>query len=431
MSGALSALLPMLARIEAEEARLSAFTCLAVDEARAQAAALDALPPARRGPLHGMVLSVKDIIDVAGMPTTAASFSRLGHVATADAPVVARLRAAGAIILGKANCHEYAFGGPAFDLPFPPARNPWDDRLFPGGSSSGSAVGVAAGFCHASIGTDTAGSIRLPAHHCGTVGLKLGRRPEWLQGVLPLSPSLDSIGPLALSVAHCAAVWRVLAPAEAEAPPPRLAIPEAEWLEALGCGPESRAAFVRACEAARAAGLDPRPVPLPPLAAFHAAGSVVMMAEVAATHAAAVRASYHGFGTVFRSRALLGERIPPRLHARALARCAALAEGVAGALDGAALLLPGATDGPGPLAAVDRFYFLKAPNLNIVANCIGAPALSLPVPRDAARRPFGVQILGPSGGETTLLALGARLEAALAHPHRVPRAERDAEASSC
>lgn len=419
----------MLARIGAHEGRLSAFTRVMDGQAREQAAALDALPAARRGPLHGLVVSVKDIIDVAGVPTTAASFSRLDRVAGRDAPLVARLRQAGAVIVGKANCHEFAFGGPAFDLPFPPARNPWDDRLFPGGSSSGSGVSVAAGFCHASIGTDTAGSIRLPASHCGTVGLKLGRRPDLLEGVLALSPSLDSVGPLALSVAHCAAIWRVLVPDAPPAtppgalpatPPPRLVVPDADWLSALGCCPESRAAYARALDAARAEGFEPVPVPLPPLAEFHAAGSVVMMAEVAASHAGHVRAAFLRHGEVFRSRALLGERIPPRLHALALERCAGLEARLAGILDGAALLLPGYPVGPGPLATVDKFYFLQSPNLNILANCIGAPVLSLPVLRDAARRPFGIQLLGGRDAEPQLLALGARLEARLAYPHRLP-----------
>ncbi len=410
----------MLARIDAHEGRLAAFTCVMEEQARERAAALDALPVAGRGPLHGLVLSVKDIIDVAGVPTTAASFSRLDHLAGRDAPLVARLRQAGAVILGKANCHEYAFGGPAFDLPFPPARNPWDDRLFPGGSSSGSGVSVAAGFCHASIGTDTAGSIRLPAHHCGTVGLKLGRRPDLLDGVLPLGPSLDSVGPLALSVADCAAIFRVLVPDAAAPARAGLAIPEAGWLSALDCCPESRAAFARACDAARAEGHEPTPIPLPPLEAFHAAGSVVMMAEVARAYAGPVRARWHRHGEVFRARALLGERIPQRLYRDALARCAALEARMAAALDGMALLLPGSAQGAGPLATVDRFYFLQKPNLNILANCIGAPALSLPVFRDAARRPFGVQILAAQGAEPQLLALGARLEARLAYPHALP-----------
>ena len=409
-----------LARINAHERRLSAFTLVMADVARADAARLDALPPEARGPLHGMVISVKDIIDVAGVATTAASASRLSRVPAGDAPLVARLRAAGAVIVGKANCHEYAFGGPAFDLPFPPARNPWDDSLFPGGSSSGSGVGVAAGFCEASIGTDTAGSIRLPSSHCGVVGLKLSHRPELLQGVLALAPSLDSVGPLARSVADCAAIFRVLVPDAADTPAPGLAVPDAAWLDGLGCEAASRAAFLRACDACRAAGMAPEVVALPPLPAFHAAGSVAMMAEVAATHAAAVRADFTRYGEVFRNRALLGEAVPASAHAHALVQCAALAGQVARALAGRALLLPGAPIGPVPLAAVDKFYFLRSPNLNIIANCIGAPALSLPVLRDGARRPFGIQLLGGAGTEAGLLALGARLEGLLVCPPEAP-----------
>ena len=201
----------LLSRIARHEERLSAFTRVMADEARRQAAVLDALDPAERGPLHGMVVSIKDIIDVEGVATTCGSRSRLDRVAERDATLVARLRHAGAVVIGKANCHEFAFGGPAFDLPFPPARNPWDDELFPGGSSSGSGVSVAAGFCHASIGSDTAGSIRLPSSHCGIVGLKIGNGRVPLDGMCALSPSLDSVGPMALSVADCAAIYDVIA----------------------------------------------------------------------------------------------------------------------------------------------------------------------------------------------------------------------------
>ncbi|NRC56691.1 amidase [Mesorhizobium sediminum] len=204
-----------LAHIARHDGTVSAFIHVMADEAGQQAAMLDALDPDSRGPLHGMILSVKDIIDVAGTSTTCGSHSRLDRPAECDALLVERLRKAGAVIIGKANCHEFAFGGPAFDLPFPPARNPWDSDLFPGGSSSGSGVSVAAGFCHASIGSDTAGSIRLPSSHCGIVGLKCSRDSVPLDGVTPLSPSLDSVGPMARSVADCAAIYEVMASKEA------------------------------------------------------------------------------------------------------------------------------------------------------------------------------------------------------------------------
>lgn len=417
----------LLSRIARHEERLSAFTRVMADEARRQAAMLDALDPAERGPLHGMAVSIKDIIDVEGVATTCGSRSRLDRVAARDATLVARLRRAGAVIIGKANCHEFAFGGPAFDLPFPPARNPWDDELFPGGSSSGSGVSVAAGFCHASIGSDTAGSIRLPSSHCGIVGLKIGSGRAPLDGVCALSPSLDSVGPMALSVAHCEAIYNVIADGnagvveKAQDAAPCLAIPEPEWIAALGCSPDSLAAYERACAIFRADGIAVSTVPLPSLRAIHAASSVVMMREVADGFAAEVRHGYPSFGEVFRNRVLLGERIPGRAYRLALRQCRRLAGEIARTLDGAcALLLPGYPVGPTPLATVDKFYFLQRENLNVVANCVGAPTLSLPVLRDAARRPLGIQLMGGDGGEPRLLALGRRLERLLAYPHQLP-----------
>lgn len=418
-----------LARIARHDGTVSAFIHVMADEARQQAAELDALGPAERGPLHGMVVSVKDIIDVAGAATTCGSRSRLNRVAVRDAALVERLRNAGAVIIGKANCHEFAFGGPAFDLPFPPARNPWDHNLFPGGSSSGSGVSVAAGFCHASIGSDTAGSIRLPSSHCGIVGLKCSTKRIPLEGVTRLSPSLDSVGPMARSAADCAALYEVMSgtPSRtaATADMPVLAVPEDAWLESLECQPDVVEAYRKACEIFSANGFELRAVSLPSLPAIHAASAVVMMREVADLYADEVRRNYAGFGELFRNRALLGEKISDRHYRAALARCAEFTGNLEATLHGASavLLLPAYPVGPTPLAAVDKFYFLARPNLNSIANCAGMPTLSLPVLRDSARRPLGIQLMGGRGEESGLLAVGERLEKLLAYPHQIPFAD--------
>lgn len=412
----------MLARIAAHEPALSGFTRVMGDAALDTARRLDRLATARRGPLHGMVVSIKDIIDVQGVVTSGCSHSRLsGPAAGRDAPLVARLRAAGAVIIGKANCHEFAFGGPAFDLPFPPARNPWDVSLFPGGSSSGSGVTVAAGFCDASIGTDTAGSVRLPASHCGVVGLKLAHGTVPMAGVHPLSPALDSIGPLAGSVADCVRLAQVLTGAgltmgglpDGTEGGARLLVPEEAWLAELGCEDAAHAATMQAQDAATGCGLAPVPVALPALHAIHAAASVLMLHEVARGFGRAVRADFARFGEVFRNRALLGEAVTPADCRRARAQCAGLARALDAAIGNDVLMLPGSAQGPTPLVTVDKFYFLARPNLNIIANCAGLPVLSLPVLRDAARRPFGVQLLARRGNEARLVDLGRRLEAVL------------------
>lgn len=154
----------------------------------------------RRGPLHGIPFAVKDNIDVAGYRTTCHSYASSHDLAAQDSVIVTRLRSAGAIYMGKLALHEFAFGAPTFDTPFPPARNPWNREYQPGGSSTGCGVAVAAGFIPFSIGTDTGGSVRNPAGFCGIVGLKPTYELLPRKGVFPLSFTLDHVGPLARSV---------------------------------------------------------------------------------------------------------------------------------------------------------------------------------------------------------------------------------------
>src|SRR5712671_1063381 len=192
-----------LQRIEADNPRLNAFILVMAEEARRQAREADReLAAGRdRGALHGVPISVKDIFDVRGVPTTAASRVREGHVADRDAPAVAHLRQAGAVIIGKANLHEFAFGT---------TRNPHDPSRSPGGSSGGSAASVAAGMALASIGTDTGGSIRIPAAACGIVGLKPSLGEVSTDGVVPLSRTMDHVGPLTQTVSDACLVYHAL-----------------------------------------------------------------------------------------------------------------------------------------------------------------------------------------------------------------------------
>ena len=171
-----------------------------------------------RGPLHGVPVGIKDIIDMAGQPTTCHSKVLLKNVARKDAEVISRLRAAGAIMMGKLSLHEFAIGGPSFDLPFPPARNPWNTNHHPGGSSSGSGTALAAGFLPIALGTDTGGSIRNPAGTCGVVGLKPTYGLVSRRGVFPLAFSLDHIGPMTRSVRDIALALDVLAGHDAQDP---------------------------------------------------------------------------------------------------------------------------------------------------------------------------------------------------------------------
>src|SRR5438105_8023658 len=163
-----------LARIEKLDGRLHSFICVLADRARADARAAETEIAAGRyrGPLHGIPIGLKDIYETAGVATTGHSKVMQDHVPAADGFSVARLRTAGAVVVGKLATHEFAFGGPSFDLPWPPARNPWDTTRFTGGSSSGTGASVAAGLVLGGTGSDTGGSIRGPAAYCGLAGIK-------------------------------------------------------------------------------------------------------------------------------------------------------------------------------------------------------------------------------------------------------------------
>ena len=203
----------LLARIEQLDPKLNVFIHLDADSAldAARAAEREIAAGHIRGPLHGVPVGIKDIIDVAGLPTTCHSKILLDNVAAADAVAVSKLRQAGAVILGKLSTHEFALGGPSFDLPFPPARNPWNPAHHPGGSSSGSGAGVCAGLFPLALGSDTGGSVRNPASSCGIVGLKPTYGLVSRRGVFPLSFTLDHVGPLTRTVADSALLLDAIA----------------------------------------------------------------------------------------------------------------------------------------------------------------------------------------------------------------------------
>src|SRR5690348_15518480 len=192
----------LLERIAKLDPRLHVLIRLDAEAAMAAARAAEAeiMAGRPRGPLHGVPVGIKDIVDVAGLPTTCHSKILIDHVAAADAVCVSRLRGAGAIVLGKLSTHEFAIGGPSFDLPWPPARNPWNTDHHPGGSSSGSGAGIAAGLFPLALGSDTGGSVRNPASACGIVGLKPTYGLVSRRGVFPLSFTLDHVGPMTRTV---------------------------------------------------------------------------------------------------------------------------------------------------------------------------------------------------------------------------------------
>jgi aspartyl-tRNA(Asn)/glutamyl-tRNA(Gln) amidotransferase subunit A len=202
-----------LVRIEQLNPQLNAFITVTADSAMedARKAEEEISRGAWRGPLHGIPIALKDLVETAGVKTTAASAVLKDYIPEHDAPIVERLKAAGAVLLGKLNLHEFAYGGSSMISHFGVVHNPWNTAYITGGSSSGSAAAVAAGLCYGAIGTDTAGSIRLPSACCGIVGLKPSYGLVSIRGVIPLSTSHDHAGPMTRSVTDAALMLQVIA----------------------------------------------------------------------------------------------------------------------------------------------------------------------------------------------------------------------------
>src|SRR6185295_15797452 len=202
-----------LDRIAAIDGQLNAYITVTAELARrqARAAEVELASGAYRGPLHGIPFGLKDIIDTRGILTTAHSKVLAQNIPAEDASVVTRLYAAGAILLGKQALHEFAHGGPSFDLPWPPARNPWNTAHYTGSSSTGSGAAVAGGLAAFALGTDTGGSVRTPAWLCGVVGMKPTFGVVGRSGVIPFSASCDHVGPLTRTVEDSALVLQAIA----------------------------------------------------------------------------------------------------------------------------------------------------------------------------------------------------------------------------
>ena len=398
-----------LQRIEAQDKTLNAFIRVMADEAHGQAADADReLAAGRdRGALHGIPVAVKDLIDIEGVPTTAASRVRDGHRADADAAVVVQLRRAGAIIIGKTNLHEFAYGTTSEDSAFGPVRNPRDALRSPGGSSGGSAVAVATGMAVAAIGTDTGGSVRIPAAVCGTVGLKPTYGEVSVDGVVPLSRTLDHVGPFARTVSDAWLLHRVLlgqsehqALSAAPIGTLRLAVPRAYFCELLDDGVASE--FEQALGDLRQAGAHIDEVSIPHASAAPAVYVHIHAAEAAEYHARTLDTAADRYTPNVRLRLEMGRYILAEDHVRARNACEHLRREVDAALEGYdALVLP-TLPIPAPPIGVEtlavagseqpvRALMLRCTQL---FNLTGHPALSMPCGTTSQGLPCGLQLVG-------------------------------------
>ena len=420
-SGALTArglVRSTLDRIARRDPALGAFVAVDGPGALAAAERADAERAAGhdRGPLHGIPFGVKDVIAVEGWPTGCGSFAADAAPAPRDADAIAWLRDAGAIPIGRLATYEHALGGPSFDGPVPPPRNPWGADRITGGSSSGAAAAVAGGLLRIAVGTDTGGSVRSPAAYCGVVGLKPGRGRVPTGGVHPLSPSLDHVGAIAATVAEAKLLSGVMAGRPLSSPPVEgLTIGHARgWAQ----DPEAVPGLLDRLDDAAAAlsRLGPRiaVVELPDYAPFEEAGSVILRAEAWEVHREGLARRGARYGRAASRGLLSGAVLTPAEVSAARAEAARLTARLGAAMAGVdALLLP-TTLGPAPPLADFREGPRWTPMRTIPFNMAGWPAISVPC-GFVDGLPVGMQLAGPPGAEGLICALAAAFERATDH----------------
>ncbi len=422
-----------LAQIEAHDDRLNTFITLCTDEARSAAEVADREVQQGhwRGLLHGVPVALKDIYDTAGILTTCHSKLFADRVPEADSNTWERLSAAGAILLGKTATHEFATGGPSFDLPWPPARNPWNSDHIPSGSSSGSGAAVAAGMAFLAMGSDTGGSIRGPAGFCGLAGLKptYGRLSR--RGIFPLSWTLDHAGPLARTTEDCALAMQVLAghdpddPASVNAPVPdylsalnkpvkgmRIGWCQ-NWYE-LDADESVSLAVAAMAETLESLGAEIVPITMPALPDYHACGRIIILSEAFAIHRQWLAQQPEMYGEFFRLRVRLGAFISADQYLDALRWRRVLAAQTVEAMAGVDMLLTANQYGPADSfeASKNDFHFFGKKSLTMPGNVTGQPALTVRAGFSNSGLPVGAQLIGHSFADADILRVGHQFEKA-------------------
>lgn len=417
-----------LAQIARTEPWLHAWVEVTAGDARASArqAEVEIRAGLDRGPLHGVPVGVKDIFDVAGVPTRCGSPARASaSPAGSDSASVAALRAGGAILLGKTVTQEFAAG-----VISPPARNPWDPDRIPGGSSGGSASALAARNCVVAMGSDTGGSVRIPAAACGVVGFKPAYDSLSAAGVFPLSWSLDTVGPLARTVADARLAWEVLAGREsatgivADLRGVRVGLPGAFFSDSVQ--PAIRHALDAAANSLRALGAEVVEAPWAEAAAARAVGFLLNRAETAAVHGDVARRdpeSFARYNPDLRLRVAAGSVVPAEHYVNSMRLRAHVRDTMAALfaehqLD--ALLAPTLPTTAVPAAdmsivgtGLDEGIGAAWTRLTMPFNTTGQPVLAMPVGFDSLGLPIGAQLAGAPGREDALFRIGEALEVAL------------------
>ncbi len=421
-----------LDRITRLDQTLKSFITVGADAALDAARAAEAELAAGRvaGPLHGVPFALKDLYDTEGVRTTGGSKILADRVPTRDATVVRRLREAGAILLGKLNMHEFAYGPEGLNEHYGTSRNPWDAKAtrLPGGSSSGSGVAVAAGLCPGALGSDTGGSIRIPASLCGITGLKPTYGRVSRAGVLPLSWSLDHVGPMTRTAADCAAMLAAMAGYDA-ADPTTSILPVPDYLAALtgdvkglrvgllrgffleSASPDVRAAVETAVRALQQAGAAVDEVELPHVGQVAGASTAVVASEALAYHAEWLRTRGGDYQPDVRRRLRTAAFVTGAQYVRAQQVRALVRQAVDDALAKRDVLLAPTTPIPAPVlgdnevAIGDHRFDVRVLLIRYTRpfNFSGHPACSVPCGFTAAGLPMGMQFVGRPFDEATVL----------------------------
>jgi aspartyl-tRNA(Asn)/glutamyl-tRNA(Gln) amidotransferase subunit A len=419
----------VLARIERLDSRIHAFIHLSREEAiqSARLAGEAVQRGLQLGQLHGIPVAIKDNIDVAGSPTTCQSRVLASEpVASKDADVVARLREAGAIVIGKLALEEFAIGDQAPDSPWPATRNPWDLRRTPGGSSNGAGAAVAAGLIPIAVGTDTGGSIRNPAALCGAVGLKptYGYLP--VGGVFPLAQSLDHVGLITRTVADNVLALHALSGVPIQ--------PEAEGISGLRIGvvkhfymddfPSTSdvvAALETAVETLRGLGAAVVETKLEALHLFRDCGWTILKAEAFAVHEPWLKERPEDYGSAARRVLLAGACIDRESYREAQRLRVRLRANIASAMRDVDVLVTGVTPAPAcQLNDPDGMERSGNGSLRIPFNVTGNPAMALPIGFTSGGLPLSMQLVGRPLKESTVFRVALAYEAATKWQHQRP-----------
>ncbi len=431
-----------LARAETIDPVVHAFIQQTPDRAIAEAKASEArvMKGESRGVLEGIPFAHKDIYETAGLATTAHSAVLKDHVPKADAYTVRKLADAGVVMLGKLSTHEFAFGGPSFDLPWQPARNPWNPDHMPAGSSSGTGAAVATGMILGGTGSDTGGSIRGPAALCGIAGIKptYGRCSR--MGVLPLAQTLDHTGPMAWTVEDCAILLQAMAghdpadPASADVPVPDYRAGIGSGVKGLRIGvirhfhetdnPVSPATLKGIDDAAaffRKEGATVRDITLPSLAEFNACGWIILLAEAWSVHEAWMKRDTSLYGELLRDRLIMAAGLSAADYLAAQKKRLELTARAAAAAADCDILITAAQPGEAPrIDAVPKWGFLEKPNFTIPFNVTGWPGLTLCTGFGEGDLPVAMQLVAKPFQEALLFQAGDHYERAHAWRARRP-----------